>query len=836
MDMALSKTNTVASGIKTEELYGGPISEKTMGFSVDAVDMLTQRMTDLYPDPIEAAVRETISNAVDATMLLAPEDRKPVDIYTPTLLDPYFSVEDHGVGMSIDDVNNHFSEYGASTKEKNLDAIGAYGLGSKSPLAYTTSFTVITVQDGHEIDFSMDRESNKNVMRIFNEAEVDKPNGTMVKIPTQTKDVYKFVNSAKKYAEYADDNVPIAINGDASSFGDNYSYLMDILLDEDDHAYGQIYYRKGQLDSIMSSFVDESPKSFVSKNFISVLSGWPYRMFPDEYAYRNTANNMVLVIKPGMVDFSSSRDSITKNERLDAIISKLEEKFSLKDNPETVVKAMFGHLDNKDIPRIMNLVIRETQWHNRINGLTLLEHLMKMFPIESRIFDRKFKMPAFNTALKFTVSSHTNDIVIDKPIIFHDDRNSTYRMNKGTRPDSNIEFKSIFETKDPESVGHHKYRKWSKSTIGVQFLSEHESDANTLRILIYGERPLARDLKSYIKNVVKDDTKFINVVYTYTMRKKPSKRITKLIKSYHSDIRIVSFDELKKYLASKKKQKPKPQAERLPELAVRELDGYDSGLDLYHRVAKEEYKSYTITDWSDLIKDNAEIYIGAFKNTKALEPYISDIAKNNDPIDASGKRFVFVDSSNGRQPMFAKVFKELEGYGHLHVMSTAGYRVTNWKIFENIDVEYTPIKFQNYYDISDTQKAMLADDRFDWTKAAVYYFINRIRGDKGYADILSGRFHIDDSWSDEFFNTYLCNFSGLMTDENGPYLSGNDLLHKLIAFKKKIDNTSNHDILTMNSIIKSSYCPEIDSNGMVQGVFGNAINTIVDKLLGIDRE
>ena len=41
-----------------------------------------------------------------------------------------------------EEVQEIYSRYGASTKTDDLDQIGAYGLGAKSPLAYGNEFTV----------------------------------------------------------------------------------------------------------------------------------------------------------------------------------------------------------------------------------------------------------------------------------------------------------------------------------------------------------------------------------------------------------------------------------------------------------------------------------------------------------------------------------------------------------------------------------------------------------------------------------------------------------------------------------------------------------------------
>lgn len=71
----------------------------------------------IYKDPLLASCREPIFNAVDAHVEAGRKD-VPIKIHTPTDLEPYFSVQDEGLGMSEETVRTIFMTLGDSTKRQ----------------------------------------------------------------------------------------------------------------------------------------------------------------------------------------------------------------------------------------------------------------------------------------------------------------------------------------------------------------------------------------------------------------------------------------------------------------------------------------------------------------------------------------------------------------------------------------------------------------------------------------------------------------------------------------------------------------------------------------------
>jgi len=101
----------------------------------------------MYQDKIGSIVREISCNAKDAHTE-ADTPKLPFVIHIPNALEPWFSVKDFGTGMSDTDIRELYTTYGESTRDHTNEVTGGFGLGSKTPFAYTDQFTIISIFDG----------------------------------------------------------------------------------------------------------------------------------------------------------------------------------------------------------------------------------------------------------------------------------------------------------------------------------------------------------------------------------------------------------------------------------------------------------------------------------------------------------------------------------------------------------------------------------------------------------------------------------------------------------------------------------------------------------------
>lgn len=166
----------------------------------------------LYSNKILAVVRELSSNARDSHVAAGCGDR-PFDWQLPTIWEPMFRVRDYGVPLSHDDVMHLYTTVFESTKDGTNTQVGKLGLGSKSPFAYTDTFTVTAWLRGEKRTYSCYIDATHTPMIAFMGAEeTDEEDGFEVSFPVKVSDVDEFLTSARKVA-YGFDVLPNVVSG-----------------------------------------------------------------------------------------------------------------------------------------------------------------------------------------------------------------------------------------------------------------------------------------------------------------------------------------------------------------------------------------------------------------------------------------------------------------------------------------------------------------------------------------------------------------------------------------------------------------------------------------------
>lgn len=167
---------------------------QSQAFQVGDPSMLFNILADkIYTDKIRAVVREICCNALDAHRGID----QPFFVSLPTQLDPTFSVRDFGSALSEEDVLGLYTTFFSSTKRDDDGQIGGFGLGSKSPFAYTDAFTVVSIQDGVKKTYAAFRDGNRvPQITLTSTNRTDEPQGLEVKVPVLRSDFYAFRDRA----------------------------------------------------------------------------------------------------------------------------------------------------------------------------------------------------------------------------------------------------------------------------------------------------------------------------------------------------------------------------------------------------------------------------------------------------------------------------------------------------------------------------------------------------------------------------------------------------------------------------------------------------------------
>lgn len=109
--------------------------------------------TNLYKYPIRAIIRELSCNAIDANKM-SGEPLNDWEIHMPTKSESFFFVSDKGPGLSFDSIMNLYTTFFKSTKNDTNEYTGMFGLGSKTPFAYTNQFTIESIYNGEKSIYS----------------------------------------------------------------------------------------------------------------------------------------------------------------------------------------------------------------------------------------------------------------------------------------------------------------------------------------------------------------------------------------------------------------------------------------------------------------------------------------------------------------------------------------------------------------------------------------------------------------------------------------------------------------------------------------------------------
>ena len=165
----------------------------------------------LYKNQKLAVVRETLCNAWDIHIECGVTD-KPVEV---TVDNDKIIIKDHGRGIHKDDMGLIYGTYGNSTKKNDGQQTGGFGLGCKSPFAYTDHFDVQSSHNGIRTIYNLSKSSGKQGGKPTINPIVSVPttdNGLQVTIPIKPEDKRYFIDLFHKIAGNGSMNV--ILNGE----------------------------------------------------------------------------------------------------------------------------------------------------------------------------------------------------------------------------------------------------------------------------------------------------------------------------------------------------------------------------------------------------------------------------------------------------------------------------------------------------------------------------------------------------------------------------------------------------------------------------------------------
>lgn len=176
----------------------GDIKENQVRIDVCNIDhIVTLLSTNLYSSPQDSFLRETISNAIDAT--------KEANSDEPIILKFEFdhnsqmhniTIRDYGTGISPEKFQEVYLSIGASTKRNSNEFIGAFGIGKFACLACAPTATIRSFYNGTEYAYTMLKNGTKINIDLLYEQETTQKNGVEVSI--QQESLYEYADAVRK--------------------------------------------------------------------------------------------------------------------------------------------------------------------------------------------------------------------------------------------------------------------------------------------------------------------------------------------------------------------------------------------------------------------------------------------------------------------------------------------------------------------------------------------------------------------------------------------------------------------------------------------------------------
>ena len=186
---------------RTVEVHSAGINN-TNQFTIAQTSKMFKILSDsLYSDKVMAVIRELATNAYDSH--ISAGNKNPFKVTLPTAANPNFSVRDYGTGLSQKDMEHLYTTYGASNKNDSNDFVGCLGLGSKSPFAYTKSFTTTSYFNGTQYTYiaAID-DAGVPTLNLIHTTDTKEPNGLEISFAVKQYDFQEFSQKAVRVFHY----------------------------------------------------------------------------------------------------------------------------------------------------------------------------------------------------------------------------------------------------------------------------------------------------------------------------------------------------------------------------------------------------------------------------------------------------------------------------------------------------------------------------------------------------------------------------------------------------------------------------------------------------------
>lgn len=311
-----TKSKTTVSNLEKAEDFELNDDSFKVGIKSGAENIIIDYLTNLYSNPATAVCRELFTNASDAS-----DEDLPVyieingdDVAEGETKTYSFSITDYGCGMSADELKNNYITYANSSKVDDYDAVGSFGLGSKSPMAIAPKYTVESFNGKEQNIATVARTSNGIFANIEKVDEVSDHSFTRVSFGGIGRDTAVKMHSYIREKICRFSKQPVHFK---SCFEDEVEFLECYNISDNISLYSS---------NIKEAIIKYSCGSGKVEDNFKILARINNIVYNVNYLRYSNDDYIVIDVEPGYFSFAPSREELPYGKEKDHIIEMANDK------------------------------------------------------------------------------------------------------------------------------------------------------------------------------------------------------------------------------------------------------------------------------------------------------------------------------------------------------------------------------------------------------------------------------------------------------------------------------------------------------------------------------